>query len=600
MKMKRCRWLNLLIAFSFLVSPHQGFGQEPKREKEDKEKAEQYAREVEFQSALSLAQQVADDARAVEPMDERVRLLASVGDILWQADETRARRSFSQAFNLIVDLSRPDKPGDAATVGINVDALLRFVINLAVRRDKALVQQFEDKFKAAQESVAETTQRQPLELSLMFLTAARSLIESDEAGAAGLFRRSVSYRLTREHISFLAQLGEKSPSLADRLFSDAINILSQRPLSEANEAMLLASYLFSKNKVVAYSLIGNYNAANASGGLFDHPGNEQLARSYLNFVLRKLNVSETIPPAVVYFSLKSLMPQFQSLVPDLVSEAHQKMSSMLSDIPAGYMETQARFFNDGRESALDEEISWEERIRRAEKMVNANVRDLEYFTVITGHYLSKEDFDNAIRMAGRIDNTGLKEKVLDYISFLAAEKIISKETSSDIHEIVKKLKNPMLKTILLCDSARSLKEKKNSTLVAELLEWARVECERIEELQDKIQAKLLIAQLFLDVDGLRAMEIVRDAVKGMNHVDVFNIRRSSFEFVIPVHVLTNRLLVSSGAFSFFQLLDKLSRIDYIWTQDLCKSIDNKANRLWAMLAITRRPLNEAEKKPKKK
>lgn len=599
MKMKQCYWLNLLITLSFLVLPDQGIGQEPKRKNESEKKAEQHTREAEFQAALYLAQQVANDVRALEPLDERVRLLASVGDVLWQADESRSRRSFSQAFDLIIDLYKPEGARDAATTDIKVDTLLSFVTNLAVWRDKALVQQFEDKLKAVQEDAKETAKRQPRDISLMFLTAARALIDSDEAGSAGLFRQSVYYNLLREHIAFLAQLSEKKPLLADHLFSDAINVLAQRPLSEANEAMLPASYLFSKNKSVTYSLVGGYNAANASGGLSEYPRNEQLAISYLNFVLRRLNVSETIPPAVVHFSLKSLMPQFQSLVPDLVAEAHQKMNSLLSDIPREHIEGPGRFFNDGRETALDQKISWEDRISRAEKMVNADLRDLEYFTAINGHYLSNEDFDNATRIAERIDKADLKEKVFDYICFLATEKIIGKGETSDINEAVRKIKDPMLKTVLLCDAARTMKDKKNSPLVLELLGWARTESERIKDHQDKIQAKLLIAQVLLVVDEMQAMDAVRDDVKEMNRMDAFNIRRSSFEFVITVHILTNRLVVNNHAFSFFQMLDRLSRIDYIWTHDLCKSIENKSNRLWAMLAVARRPLDEAERESKK-
>ncbi|MCV5232422.1 hypothetical protein OFC56_35225, partial [Escherichia coli] len=83
---------------------------------------------------------------------------------------------------------------------------------------------------------------------------------------------------------------------------------------------ILASYLFSPQPRIVYTLVGQYNAANVNGNLSAPPKNESLARRFLFFAFNKLTTSQDIPAPVIYFALKNLLPQFQALTPDLAME----------------------------------------------------------------------------------------------------------------------------------------------------------------------------------------------------------------------------------------------------------------------------------------
>jgi hypothetical protein len=462
-------------------------------------------------------------------------------------------------------------------------------VNTAARRDPSLIHRFTEEWK---EDAKVEQRADKVGLSQMLLTAAISSAESgNEAQAKTFFIESAFHRVLQGHLYFLIRLREKSPFAADQLFSETMRILSRRQIYEANEALIMASYLFSESSGVVYSLVGNYNAANVSGNLSSRPKNEVLAREYLSFLFRNLNASEAIPPSVVYFGLKGLLPQYQALLPDLVPQVQQKLSSLLADVPKEQVISYERRFTHKEDSS--EEDSWEARIRAAEKSTKADLRDLEYFTAITGYFLPKEDFTNAYRLADKLSDLNLKQKATDYINFKFAQRKIEKgEAEVDQISILRKISDPVLKSVLLIEIGEAAIGRKDPYLASEMLNWAAEESARIQGEQEKIGLKLAIAQIYLAIELQRAFQEAKDAIKLINRAKEFNIAGSNLGFKVIVYGLANNLPVWSNKYNLLTFMDKLSQLDFVGASLLCESIDNKVTRLWAMLAAIGRPLRE--------
>ena len=546
---------------------------------------------VKEEDALFRAKRIAVEVSTLEPLEERVRLLTAIADALWERDETFARQTLRQAFDAISDQQRIEDSKRATP-------LLRQIISIAAKHDPKLAREFLDGWsgKSGDDSKARLNQQGSSERSELLLISALQAFQKDKLAGASLFRESVRQYVLPRHYYFLAELREKSPDEADHLFTDAIEVLSLRPLHEANEAMILASYLFSPQPRIVYTLVGQYNAANVNGNLSAPPKNESLARRFLFFAFNKLTTSQDIPAPVIYFALKNLLPQFQALTPDLATEVQARLSSLLPDVPRAEAELQDRLRRESERQSLEGEELWEERAQRADKIADARRRDLEYFTIIQAHLLAKKDFVAARRLADKISDPTLRRRVTDYLNFWEIREKLKRNDELILEDdAIDKIEEPILKTILFCELAKVASRRNDLARASETLDRAISESSRVQDAQDRVQSKIIIAQTWMLLDANRGFEEAKTAIQEINKMEEFKIDRSAITFKISVHDLMNELYVSDDSASLFSLLDRMSEADYFRTLELCGSLQNKLLRSWATWAAIRRYLVEINK-----
>jgi acyl-CoA reductase-like NAD-dependent aldehyde dehydrogenase len=82
--MRATHWLKLLALLAICL-PHLCYGQAKTENKADQLRTQ-------FDYALSKAEQIADEALSVEPIAERIKLLVSIADLLWDHNELLARK----------------------------------------------------------------------------------------------------------------------------------------------------------------------------------------------------------------------------------------------------------------------------------------------------------------------------------------------------------------------------------------------------------------------------------------------------------------------------------------------------------------------------
>ncbi len=546
---------------------------------------------------LSASRKLAQEALTLEPLAKRVDLLVRLSDAVWDWDELLARNLLAKSFNLIADGAKAGERTEADLTKHDIELLFERLIDVAASHDPGLAREFIKKgdsvIERAPQLGAEKTAG-PRQISLLLLSEVTIKIKNDKQRAQALFSQSVLNYVTQEHFWFLKALRRESPELANSLFADAVAILSKRELREANEILILASYLFSPTETVAYDLVSGYNTANPFGNLSATPSRPALARTYLTVLFQQLHPTEVVPPAVVYLALKNLLPQFNALTPELMDAVYGRLANLRAAIVSKELDEYEKR-NPGE--FADSSDNWNHRLQKAEEIANPELRDLAYFNLIDGQLLRRKDFSGAYSLIDRITDQAAREKLRDYVHLLVVQESSAKANADSFrYDLINdKINDPLLKTLVLYEGARfSLKQNKMGEAM-QLLNTASKHAEKISGNQERLQAKLIAIKLYLNLDQSRAFEMAREVFEKIGKTVDFDIWSESFSLPIKLYGLTNELPISpDGGSSLVSTLARLSKTDSIETLDILNIIENRETRSWATLMAIKYFLSTAK------
>jgi hypothetical protein len=560
---------------------------------------------MDIYQVLDKARHLSQEAQGLEPKEEEIRLQAGLADCVWAMDQFLGQRLLLRSFDLTVAaLKEPPASINPVSNYTDPSLLFRQISSIAARHDPKLEKQLTESWQNSLASVAHKageSKTDPAQLSYLILRQSASYLSTDEQKSRALFRQSVYLRVLPAHCFFLMSQRKHAVEVTDHLFSDALDVLAQRPVSEANDILLFSSYLFSPDESISYLLISGYNVANAAGNALAFPKNPALARRYLALLLAKLNPSEEVPTDVVYFALKNLVPQYQALAPELLTDVYAKMAGLSPSVSKDDLMAYGRASEDFDASRADAIANWEKRLQNADNIDNEGRRDLEYFTIIFGYLLPKKDFTRAALFVNKISNQDLKQGLTDFLKLAALQaRLETSETANSISETdCNQIKQPLLKVIALSSVAQSRIKQKATADALPLLDQAMAQAKHIDDNQDRLQAKLMLVQLYLAADSSLGFEAAVMTFKEINTFADFNMRRSGFSMKITVYGLSNELPIGSRlASSLTSAVGKMCQVNCIETFDTCRLLEQKNTMLWATFEAVRISLLASARNPR--
>lgn len=546
---------------------------------------------------LDYARRLSDDARSLQPSDE-IPLQARLADTVWAFDQSFAERLLSRSFELTIALLRDSPRVNSAAGSADPPGLFAHISSIAAKHDEQIEKKLRERWKEAIASVGEKRDElksDPAQMAYQLLRQSATYLKSDEQKARQLFRQSVSLRVTQDHCFFLLNQRQRTPQITDTLFSDTVDVLAQRSLTEANEILMLSSYLFSPDGNVTYVVISGYNAANVTANMSAVPKNAALAKRYLRLLLAKVNANELVPPAVAHFMLKNLLPHYQTLAPELLTDVYARMATLLPTVSKDDSSTFDAAHKGSNASESEKVADWEQRLEKADKLDKEDWRDFEYFTILFSYLLPNKDFKRAALVVSRISNRDLKEKFGDLVNLAALQTNVEKNerASSVLESDCNKIKTPLVRVVALSTLGQARFKQKGTGDAVRLFEQASGEANQIKEDQDRIQAKLMLVQLSLDVDSSVAFEWAAGAFNEINKFLDFNMKRSAFSLRAPVYGLKNELPVESPApSSLFSAAAKMCRVNCLETFHVLTLLEKKETKLWATLIAVQTALRE--------
>lgn len=552
-------------------------------------------RQSDVQMNVLRLKQLKDEALMVSSVQERVRLLAIIADVSWDYDSDFARTALTAAYAELARSQKTDKLAPLEFSEEDTNSLFQYVLQVASSHDVSLTRrmldQWEERNRDAGGSIRSTDKRAR---SNQFLTAAMASMESDPAAAREFFRQSVSQSVVQWHLSSLSQIRSRKPELAHALFLDVLDVLRRRPLREANEALLLASFLFAPDNRVGYFLLASYNTANVFADLSRSPDDKELAVAYLTFMLDVFGRTETIAPEIRYAALQNLRPQFSTLVPALLQDLDSTLRNLQGGISASQFESliSEASSHSADTPAQSAAASWDARMEAARKIQDAGRRDLEYFTYLDGYQLPHKDYEGAYQTANRITNPRLQRQLLDYVHLWQSEaRVDEKDASLSDYSDLLKISDPMMKTIVLVEVAEFFSATGKSELSQELLGIAAHSVSEVTNSQFRVQLRFGIARESVRNDLSTGYQAARVAIADLNKVGEFQRWERSLYLPVTVWGMRNELPLGRTAFSFASFVNMMSDRDYEGSLQLWRDIRNEATRLWATLLSVRQKLN---------
>jgi hypothetical protein len=574
------------------------FAQEPSRTSNKSKQPEPIpALRFDAVQLLERARRLSDDARTLKPADE-ITLQARLADTVWDRDQSLAERLLSRSFELTIALLKDDSASSSA----DPQMLFTYISSIAAKHDESLEKKLKERWQTASVAAKGSELKpDPTQMANLLLRQSANYLKSDDQKARQLFRQSVLLRLTQEHCFFLLDQRQHTPVITDVLFSDTLDALAQRPLADANELLMLSSYLFSPDGSIGYFIISGYNAANVTANMSAVPKNSALAKRYLTLLLAKVNADDLKPPAVAHFALKNLLPQYQRLAPELLDDVYAKMATLLpavSQNDSSAFDSAQKSFN---ASEAERVADWEKRLEKADKLEKEDWRDFEYFIILFSYLLPNNDFTRALSIVSKIGNQELRERSGDAVNLAAFQARLEKpETASSASEAdLNKIKNSLVRVVGLSSLAQVHLNQKATGEALRLFEQAAAEANRIKEYQDRLQAKLMLVQLSLDSDPTVGFERAAETFKEVNQFPDFNLSRSALSLKVTTYGYKNEVpIISPAPSSFWSTVEKMCRANCEETFRVSGMLEKKETRLWATFVAVQIGLRESSKELK--
>lgn len=594
--LKSLKWAGCIAIILTMQCSFASFGQEQSQASNKSRHREQIpALRFDTVQIVEHARRLSEDARSLKPSDE-IPLQARLADVVWDRDQSLAERLLSRSFELTIALLKDPPLVDSNSA--DPQMLFAHISSVAAKHDESLEKKLRERWNVAIASVAEKgneLKSDPAQMAYLLLYQSTNYLKSDEQKARQLFRQSVSLRVTQDHCFFLLDQRQHVPDITDTLFSDTLDALAQRPLADANELLMLSSYLFSPDGFITYVLISGYNTANVTSNMSAMPKNRALAKRYLGLLLAKINANELIPQAVAHFALKNLLPQYQRLAPKLLNDVYAKMATLLPSVSKDDSSTFDSAQKGSNASEAEKIADWEKRLEKADKLEKEDWRDYEYFTILFGYLLPNNDFTRALSIAGKISNQELREKSGDIVNLAALQAKLEKpEAASSVFESdFNKLKTPLARVVGLSTLGQVRLKQKATGDALRLFGQAAGEANKIKEDQDRLQAKLMLVQLFLDADSTAGFERAAETFKEVNQFSDFNLNRSTLSLQVTTYGFKNEIPITSpGPSSLWSTVAKMCRTNCEETFQASGMLEKKEVRLWATFVAVQIGLRE--------
>jgi hypothetical protein len=336
----------------------------------------------ERQSAAAALNEAAASASNAEDSYKRALILALAADALWFHDEQAARALFERAWDAAVASDKEETTAfesaagaipvggaskDISDVPEEFNRLTRArqeVLAAASRHDSRLTERYIAELRESVKSLRgedaareDDRRRYDVRESLSEfddeqtrLNLSRSLIEEGDYGQASeVAAPELAGGVSAALIRFLIQFHERAPTEADSLYGRLLARVAADPRADANDVLLLSSYVFTPSMLAAVDAGGSVNFGIVNGESGGRPVNDapvaaNVTRDFFNVAARVLlrprpaarQHGETV---ALFFAITRLLPFFERGAPQLAPQLQARRQSLAAELDASSLDS---------------------------------------------------------------------------------------------------------------------------------------------------------------------------------------------------------------------------------------------------------------------
>ena len=564
--------------------------------------------------ARSLLVSLSSDARAFQDQMLRARSLARIADALWRVDTEQGRLLFRKAWEAA---EVADQEGDrklqeeiakqkSVTGGgfaTNLPPNIRQeVLRLAARHDRALGEEFLEKYKAQKmeaANAASTAKPNPNRLSdamAQRIGVASQLLQIGEAERALDFAEPALSQVTMQTMNFLSDVREKNADAADKRYAALLASAANNPQADGNTVSLLASYIFTPHLMVTFSNSGSSSSQSAPA-ITPAAVSPELRNMFYQvgggILLRPLpgpgqTDQTTTGVDGKYLLIKRMLPFFEQGAPPETVEALRTHMNALNTVVSD--ETRRRDddwvfrgLKSDKPATTNREQLLLERIDRAKTSAERDSLYIELITMTAGRGDAR-----AREFVSKIEDSETRKQLQAYVDPSLAMNYVNKKDADQALDMVRKGElNHIQKTWILTECAKIL-AKTDRDKALELIDEAETEARRLEGSDPALPRGLIaVANAFKEVDPSRVWDATFDAVKAANSAEGFT--GEDGEMVLKFQSKGHSSVHTSDVpdFDLDGIFRELATKDYDRAVELARGFQAEGPRAVATIAIAR-------------
>lgn len=556
--------------------------------------------------ARALLVALSSDARTFNDQTLRARSLARIADALWRVDPEQGRLMFRKAWEAaevadqesdrkhqeeIQQIKARTGGGYATTLPPNIR---REVLRLVARHDRALGEEFLEKFKAQKAEAASNLN--PLSDAMsQRLSLATELVGAGELERALEFASPALTTVSRDTLNFLTYLREKNPSAADARYNAMLASAAMNPQSDANTVSLLSSYIFTPHLYVTFTGTGTATSQSSSQ-IKPADVTPELRNAFFqaaaSILLRPLPQpgqpdQSTSGLDGKYLVIKRLLPFFEQYSSaDMVESLRGHLNALNSMVNDNTRRRDDEWIHKGIKPDKPAEEREQALLDRIDRAKNSAERDSIYIQ-LAGIAAGKADM-KAREYASKVEDPEVRKQVQAYFDSSLAMVSVQKKLTDQALELVSKGElTHLMKTWVLTECAKII-AKNDQTKALELVEEAATEARRIDGSDPNLpRALIAVANAFKVIDTKRVWDATFDAVKAANSAEGFS--GEDGEFVLKFSSKGSSSVHNSDVpeFDLEGIFKDLADQDYDRAVELARGFQGEGPRAVATIAIAR-------------
>jgi hypothetical protein len=570
-------------------------------------------------SAISLLHSLAQNANEIENLEDRVTVLAEIGDAFWLVDKEYARTLLLRSFREIDKLRPGTNDDEKEQVAAQKRQLMHRVLSRVAKRDPAFVKELIQ----GQSKDAPTPNEKAYKLdgvttpsSEALLGIARTFIATDSKRAATIALYSLQDGLSQGFRYFLIQLRAKDSDVADVLVTEAINKVSRQHPGNLFDVLMLWDYAYQPADFyfngISWSREKNEARINASAELKRLVLDCALTTIVEN--LQQLPKSESAQDRIlVQMQLGALHSVIQQILP-----------SMQADLPRGAtdlqqalvrVEQELRANGDAppqrppAEDSEEESTALEKTIENANEAPQGERRDSLYLGAALQLFWSRK-YERAKELALKINDEEKRAMILEPLNFCLSAELAAKKNLQEAWNVANELKTTELRICALARVGRAFLESGDSQSGMQALTAAQSLASKADPSVELAAATLRVAAAFPKTDLVRITEEIGLGIQVLNQAKLDETPWSLMDSTAEEDALlldAKYMTGGSGGISVIRtslpqaggLADVLSRLDFNAAIMLAKTVNRKPLSVMAQASVCRRVIESSHKDAQK-
>jgi hypothetical protein len=578
-------------------------------------------------TAVTLATNLAEEARSYRDEQLRARVQVRAADALWESDAEQARALFRRAWEAadsadreatrLFEEKRRAQGESGGWAGSGPPNLRGEVLRLAARRDRALGEEFLAKLSEASDrenqnlTASADNNNAPAQPTLdpesappmvaQRLRLARDFLEEGNIERALQFADKALDLVTTRGINFLSALREKDQAAADKRFAAMFQRAAADSSSDATSVSVLSSYAFTPFMTLVVRGDGRNHTSQEREHITAPNISPELRAAFLRAAAQILLRPVPTPDqdhtiagrGGLYFTIARLLPLFDQYAQDFSPQLRAQMGSLAPDAPERFRSGTDKMLTRGLVPEETQRDEGQEALENADRAATPADRDLSFARAAL--VAARKGETSARELVDKIQDSEMRKSARAYVDFTLVGRAIERKDAQEALRLARTGELTSIHRVWALTEISQLVKKTDTKSAGDILDEAATEARRIGGTDpDRTRALFGVATRMYEVDRSRAWEVVGEAVRSANSATGFTGTDAEIVSRFQTSRGTSTTNFDVESFDLNNIFGLLAREDLFRAVELAKSFTGEAPRATATLAIIRAVLDKKQ------